>query len=107
MTDGTMYSGREFSDGFATPSFNLGLSRDVANQLPVAARAVIPQNNNRLLNFGLQRQGGFDLARFDPEATPLQLIISTTEELDIAVGQEAAPGRPSGTTGRRQQKGWR
>ena len=62
---------------------------DVSHQA-LLTRHILTYDHHRLAHVGVLMQRGLDLARLDPKATQLDLIVGATKELDIAVRQVAA-----------------
>ena len=62
----------------------------VADQ-PLPARRVVPRHHHRVVHRRVAFQHGLDLARLDPEASHLHLLIATAQELDPPVGTPPDP----------------
>jgi hypothetical protein len=53
--------------------------------------ALPPRQNDRVPHSGMCRQDSRDLARLDPEAPDLYLIVDPAEIIDVAIGAGGAP----------------
>ena len=65
----------------------LVLVQDEISYEALVTRGILPGEDGGVLNGRVESQGVFDLTEFDTEAANLDLMIDTTEELDIAIGE--------------------
>src|SRR5260221_4221521 len=65
-----------------------GVEHDVAGQTHVA-RAILAHDDRGLFHRGVLPERVLDLAELDPESADLDLIVVSTEALEVAVRQEA------------------
>ena len=78
-----------------------GRRHHIADQPPLAARAIRPRDHRGPRHPRLPQQHRLDLARLDPEPAQLHLRVGAPQELQHPIAAATAPGPRSGTSARR------
>ena len=95
--EGSIQAGNRSARKRRRPAASGRVPDHVGDQALATARSV-RDRYGRVRHLGVRPEGGLDLARLDPEAADLDLLVPTAEELDRAVG--AAPHDVAGAVRR-------